>query len=328
MIKSVSKKSISPVLVLSPVMPMIVERIATKFPVVKLFEQENPESWLKAHAGETRAAVAGFTKPHFNAEFLSRFPKLEIIASFGVGYDHVDARAAHGQGIIVTNTPDVLTDEVADLALGLLIATQRRLPQADQYLRQGEWLAKGPFPLSDTLQGKTMGIVGLGRIGKAIAKRARAFGIKVVYHGRTKQEDVRFGYYANLVDMAKAVDILMVITPGGASTHHLINAEVLESLGPKGTLINVARGSVVDQGALVAALSSNKIAAAGLDVFETEPCAPQELIAMPNVVLLPHIASASHHTRNLMGKLVADNIISWLRGKAPKTPVFETPFVV
>jgi lactate dehydrogenase-like 2-hydroxyacid dehydrogenase len=318
-------KIIPPVLIASPVSPMIIDRVARKFKVMKLYECADEETYLQDHAHETHAAIIGYNQPFFNASNIKRFPNLEIISSFGVGYDHVDVQAARKHNIIVTNTPDVLTDEVADLAMGLLISTLRCIPQADQYVRDGSWLSKGAFPLSDTIQGKTMGIVGFGRIGKAIAKRARAFGVKLVYHGRSQQDGVRLKYYPNLVEMAQAVDILMVITPGGASTHHLINQPVLEALGSKGTLINVARGSVVDEAALISALASGKLGAAGLDVFELEPCAPKELIAMPNVVLLPHIASASHHTRNLMGKLVADNIISWLSGKGAKTPVFETP---
>ncbi len=305
---------------------MIIEQIQQKFPITKLYEEPDHDAFLKTQASQIRAAVIGYNQPFFDAESFKNFPKLEIVSSFGVGYDHVDVKAARTYGVTVTNTPDVLTDEVADLAIGLLISTLRRIPQADHYVRDGSWLAKGAFPLSDTLQGKTIGIVGFGRIGKAIAKRAKAFGVKLVYHGRTQQADVKLPYYPNLVEMALAVDILMVITPGGPATHHLINAQVLDALGPSGTLINVARGSVVDEAALVNALTSGRLGAAGLDVFKTEPCAPKELIAMENVVLLPHIASASYHTRNLMGKLVADNIISWLSGKGPKTPVAETPY--
>lgn len=326
--KPATKKTSSKpaVLITSPVMPSILERIEAHFPIVRLYEQPDRDAYLATHGAEFRAAVAGFSKSLLDDKVMAKLPKLEVISSFGVGYDHIDANAAGKRGIIVTNTPDVLTDEVADLAIGLLIATVRRLPQSDQYLRQGNWLNKGPFPLSDTIRGKKMGIVGLGRIGKAIAKRARAFGLKIAYHGRNQQTDSRYPYYADLVQMAREVDILMVITPGGSSTKHLINQAVLEALGPKGTLINVARGSVVDESALVAALLTGKLGAAGLDVFEIEPCAPGELIGMKNVVLLPHIASASHYTRNLMGNLVADNIISWLKGRGPKTPVIETPW--
>ena len=314
------------VLITSPVMPLILEQIEAKFPIVKLYEQPDPAAFLESHGATFRAAVAGFSKSQCDDTFMAKLPNLEVISSFGVGYDHIDAKAAGKRGITVTNTPDVLTDEVADLAMGLLIATVRRIPQADAYLRAGKWMSEGSFPLSDTICGKTMGIVGLGRIGKAIAKRARAFGISLSYHGRSEQKGVKYPYFASLVEMARNVDILMVITPGGAGTKHLINAEVMEALGSKGTLINVARGSVVDQAALVEALKSGKLGAAGLDVFETEPSAPEDLIAMSNVVLLPHVASASHHTRNRMGTLVSDNIISWLKGRGPKTPVDETPW--
>lgn len=316
----------SPVLVTAPVMPVILERLEAEFPVIRLWEEKDPDAVIARQGGSIRAAVAGFSKTAIDATFMDRFPALEIISSVGVGYDHIDAAAAAKRGIIVTNTPDVLTDEVADVALGLTIATVRRLPQADSYLRGGHWVAKGAFPLTDSLRGKTMGIVGLGRIGKAIAKRARAFGLKIAYHGRSRQDDVKYPYYADLVEMAEAVDILMVVTPGGSGTRHLINRRVIESLGPTGTLINVARGSVVDEQALVKALSSGKLGAAGLDVFDVEPCLPKELSAMEHVVLLPHVASASVHTRTAMANLTADNIVNWLRGLGPVTPVVETPW--
>ena len=203
------------------------------------------------------------------------YPNLEIISSFGVGYDNIDAKAAARLGIIVTNTPGVLDDEVADTALGLMIMTVRQLPQAERYLRAGQWSAKGAFPLSPSLRGRTVGILGLGRIGKAIATRVAGFGLDVVYHGRHAQAGVPYRYYPSLVEMAKASDILIVVAPGGPSTRHIINAEVLEALGPDGVLINIARGSLVDEKALIEALRTGKILAAGLDVFENEPNAPQ-----------------------------------------------------
>jgi lactate dehydrogenase-like 2-hydroxyacid dehydrogenase len=252
-------------------------------------------------------------------------PGLRIVSNVAVGYNNIDVAHARSRGIIVTNTPDVLTDEVADTAMGLLLATVRQLPQADAYLRAGKWLAK-PFPFTDTLRGKTMGIVGLGRIGKAIARRAEAFGLSLAYHSRSPKPGVPYPYYPSLVDMAAAVDILMVITPGGAATKHLINAKVLEALGPRGVLINIARGSVVDEKALIAALKAGKLGSAGLDVFEHEPNVPKELIDIPHVVLLPHVGSASVHTRNAMGNLVVDNLKQWFAGKGPITPVVETPW--
>ncbi|SED90882.1 Lactate dehydrogenase [Rhizobiales bacterium GAS191] len=295
------------------------------FHVYRPFTGAEQQAKLEGAAAQIRGVAAGASHEPLNDAFFDLYPKLEILASCGVGYDHIDAKAAAKRGIIVTNTPDVLTEEVADTALGLLISTIRRLPQADAYVRAGKWLAK-PFPFTDTLRGKSMGIAGLGRIGKAIARRAEAFGIGVSYHSRSPQRGVPYPYYPTLEGMAQAVDILMVITPGGAATRHLINARILEALGPHGTLINMSRGSVVDEQALIAALKAGKIASAGLDVFENEPNVPQELIAMENVVLLPHVGSASVHTRNAMGNLVVDNLKSWFSGKGPLTPVVETPW--
>jgi lactate dehydrogenase-like 2-hydroxyacid dehydrogenase len=216
-----------------------------------------------------------------------RFPKLEIVSSFGVGYDHVDAKWAGEHGIVVTNTPDVLNEEVADTALGLLLCTLREFPQAERYLRAGKWVEKA-YPLtSATLRDRIVGIVGMGRIGKAIARRLDAFGVKVVYHSRNPQSGVAYKYYPKLIDMARDVDTLMVIVPGGAGTRNLIDAEVLKALGPNGVLINMARGSVVDEQALIKALQDRIILSAGLDVFVNEPQVPKELIEMDHIVLFP-----------------------------------------
>jgi lactate dehydrogenase-like 2-hydroxyacid dehydrogenase len=295
------------------------------FHVHRPFLGSSQEAGLEQAAGEIRGVAAGASHDPLGGAFFDRFPKLEILASCGVGYDHVDAKEAARRGIIVTNTPDVLTEEVADTALGLLISTVRRLPQADAYLRAGKWLDKA-FPFTDTLRGKSLGIVGLGRIGAAIARRAEAFGLAISYHSRSAKPGIPYPYYPTLEGLAKAVDILMVITPGGAGTKHLINAKILEALGPKGVLINMSRGSVVDEKALIEALKAGKIASAGLDVFEHEPKVPAELIAMENVVLLPHVGSASVHTRNAMGQLTVDNLKSWFDGKGLLTPVAETPW--
>jgi lactate dehydrogenase-like 2-hydroxyacid dehydrogenase len=313
-----------PVLIPAPTMPLIMEGVGKAFNAVKLWEQADPEAYLAANAGSIRA-IAGGNKKRMDGAWLSRFPKLEFVSNFGVGYDGVDAIWCGGNGVVVSNTPDVLTDEVADLALGLLLATIRQLPQADAYLRRGEWL-KGAFPLTTSLRGRKIGIVGLGRIGKAVAKRLDAFGVEIAYHGRSRQADVAHAYFADLADMAGAVDVLLSVAPGGAATHHIINAKVLKALGPDGILINVGRGTVVDEAALAEALASGTILSAGLDVFEDEPRVPQALIDMPHVVLLPHVGSASHHTRRLMGQLVVDNLISWFSGKGPLTPVPETPW--
>jgi lactate dehydrogenase-like 2-hydroxyacid dehydrogenase len=256
---------------------------------------------------------------------MSRFPKLEIVSSFGVGYDHIDAKWAGEHGIIVTNTPDVLNEEVADTALGLLLCTVRHLPQAERYLRAGNWPTHGDYQLTPSLRDRTAGIVGMGRIGKAIARRLDSMHVPVVYHTRRPVADVAYKHYPSLVEMARDVDLIIVITPGGAATKNLVNAEVLEALGPNGILINVARGTVVDEAALIKALKEKKILSAGLDVFAQEPKVPQELIDMDNVVLLPHVGSASVATRRAMDTLVASNIISWFSGKGPLTPVPETP---
>jgi lactate dehydrogenase-like 2-hydroxyacid dehydrogenase len=295
------------------------------FRVHRPFLGADQKAKLERAAHTIRGVAAGASHEALGEAFFDRFPKLEILASCGVGYDHVDAKAAARRGIVVTNTPDVLTEEVADTAIGLLLSTVRRLPQADAYVRAGKWL-KQQFPLTDTLRGKSLGIVGLGRIGIAIARRAEAFGLAVAYHSRSPRPGAPYPYYPTLDGLAEAMDILMVITPGGTATRHLINAKILDALGPKGTLINMSRGSVVDEKELIAALKAGRIASAGLDVFEHEPRVPEELMAMQNVVLFPHVGSASVHTRNGMGNLTVDNLKSWFAGKGPLTPVAETPW--
>jgi lactate dehydrogenase-like 2-hydroxyacid dehydrogenase len=315
------------VLMLGPAVPIVETGIEAQFTLHRLWQSPDPGALLDQLAPHVRAiAAGGGAHAPIGRDFLSRFPKLEIIASFGVGYDHVDAAFAGANGIIVTNTPDVLTEEVADAAIGLLLATVRQLPQAERYLRVGNWL-KGNFPLTPaTLRNRTIGIIGLGRIGKAIARRLEAFRVPIVYHGRKPQAGVPYRYYARLIDMARGVDTLLVVTPGGPETQNLVGAEVFEALGHNGILINISRGSVVDEPALIAALRAGKLLSAGLDVFADEPHVPQELMAMEHVVLLPHVSSASHFTRNAMGQLVVDNLVSWAAGKGPRTPVPETPW--
>jgi lactate dehydrogenase-like 2-hydroxyacid dehydrogenase len=256
---------------------------------------------------------------------MAMFPNLEIVSSFGVGYDHVDSAFAREHNIIVTNTPDVLTEEVADVALGLLISTLREFVKADRYLRSGQW-AKQNYPLTvGSLRGRTVGMVGMGRIGQAIARRLDASLVPVVYHSRNPADGVSYKHYPNLVEMAKAVDTLIVITPGGAATAKLVSAEVIDALGPTGVIVNLARGSVIDEQALIAALKAGKILGAGLDVFANEPNVPDELRALQNTVLLPHVGSASVVTRDAMDQLVVDNLKLWFDGKRPLTPIPETP---
>ncbi len=311
-------------LIASPMMPMIEEQLERHFAVERLYKAADKEKLL-AEFGPSVRALGATPGTKVDAAMMQKLPQLEIIGSFGVGYDSVDAKWAGEHGIVVTNTPDVLNEEVADTAIGLLLATIRQFPQADRYLREGKWLQK-PFPLTVTLQDRTVGVVGMGRIGKAIAKRLEAFNTPVVYHARNKADGVAYKHYPDLKAMARDVDVLIVITPGGAATKHLINKDVLEALGSNGIVINVARGSVIDEQALIEALRNKTILSAGLDVFEEEPKVPQALIDMEHVVLLPHVGSASVHCRNLMGQLVVDNLVAWANGKPPLTPVAETPW--
>src|SRR5665647_2107686 len=284
------------------------------------------DALIKSVGGKIRAIAIAYTANKVDAAFMQRFPKLEQISSFGVGYDHIDAKWAGEHGIIVTNTPDVLNEEVADTALGLLLCTVREFPQADRYVRAGKW-ATAQYPLAKaTLRNRTVGMVGMGRIGRAIARRLEAFGVPVVYHSRNPQAGVSYKYYPKLLDMARDVDTLMVIVPGGASTQNMINAEVLKALGANGILINMARGSVVDEQALIAALKDRTIYSAGLDVFAREPEVPKELIEMDHIVLFPHLGSSTEVTRAAMDQLVVDNILAWASGKPPLTPVPETPY--
>ncbi|MFK0684247.1 2-hydroxyacid dehydrogenase [Ochrobactrum sp. BD67] len=260
-----------------------------------------------------------------DAGLIDALPNLQIIGNFGVGYDAVDAKHAATRNVMVTNTPDVLTDEVADTTIGLLIDTVRELSKSQAFLRAGNWVKEGRYPLSKlSLRGRKVGIFGLGRIGKAVARRIEAFGLPIAYHNRRQASDVRYDYYPSLKELAKAVDTLILVAPGGAETARAVNAEVLEALGADGVLINVGRGSLVDEDALVAALNNGTIAAAGLDVFANEPHVSQGLLDAPNTVLLPHIASASQKTRQAMADLVIDNLIAWFDTGSALTPVPET----
>jgi len=256
------------------------------------------------------------------ASLIERMPKLEIITVNSVGYDLVDMKKALSRHIPVTHTPDVLTDDVADLAIGLTIMTSRRLAQADRFVRAGRW-TKEKFPVAGKVTGKRMGILGLGRIGRAIAKRAEGFGMQILYTDRAKM-DTPYRFLPDLVSLAKESDFLMGASSAGPDAKHLVNAAVFEALGPDGILINIARGSVVDEAALIAALQAGKIAGAGLDVFEHEPNVPEALFGRDDVVLLPHIASSTRETRSEMGRLVIKNLEAWFAGKPLVTPTPET----
>jgi lactate dehydrogenase-like 2-hydroxyacid dehydrogenase len=306
--------------------PVLVGGMEPKVTLHDYLGTADKASLIKSVGDKIRAIAVAYTANKIDGAFMQQFPKLEQISSFGVGYDHIDAKWAGEHGIVVTNTPDVLNEEVADTALGLLLCTVREFPQADRYVRAGKW-PQAYFPLSKaTLRNRTVGMVGMGRIGKAIAMRLEAFGVPVVYHSRNPQPGVTYKYYPKLLDMARDVDTLMIIVPGGAATQNLINAEVLKALGPQGIVINMARGSVVDEPALIQALKDRTIYSAGLDVVVNEPHVPQELIDMDHVVLFPHLGSSTEVTRAAMDQLVVDNILAWAAGKPPLTPVSETPY--
>ena len=293
------------------------ERLQNEFAPVKLWEAKDRDAALKAAAHIRGLAHFGHSK--VDGKLMDALPKLEIIANFGVGVDQIDLDAAKARKIIVTNTPDVLNDCVADCAMALVLNTLRKFPQSDAYLRGGNW-TKSPYPLCTSLGGKVMGVLGLGRIGESIAKRAASFGMQIRYHNRTKK-NVPYPYDPDPVTLAKNSDVVMVVTPGGAGTAKLVNAAVLDALGPEGYLVNVARGSVVDEPVLLKYLQEKKIAGAGLDVFADEPRVPPEFFKLDNTVLFPHVASATAETRKAMGDLQVENLHLHFSGKPVKTRV-------
>ncbi len=318
-----------PALLLTCEMMDLIDRgLEKSFTVHRLHKATDREALIKQIAPEAVAiCTGGWAGVAIDDAFMARFPKLKIVGNFGVGYDSVDAAAAAKRGIIVTNTPDVLNEEVADTTLALLLRTARELYEAEKWLRDGQWAKHGDYRLTGaSLRDRSVGIVGLGRIGKAIARRCEAFLMPVSYFGRNQQPGVAYRYYADLVAMARDVDTLIVVTPGGPGTQNLINAAVLDALGPRGILINMSRGSVVDEAALIAALKARKIHAAGLDVYVGEPKINPAFLELDNAALFPHVGSGSIHTRNAMGQLVVDNLAAYPEGKPPKTPVPETPF--
>jgi lactate dehydrogenase-like 2-hydroxyacid dehydrogenase len=314
-------------LVLGPPKKIIVDGLAKAFSIHHFQDPKDlSEPELARLAPRVRGIAVSGPPGRVDAELMRKLDRLEFVSSFGVGYDHIDAKHAASAGITVSNTPDVLNEEVADTAVGLLLCTVREFPQAERYLRAGKWPQHGDYRLTASLRDRTVGMVGLGRIGKAIARRLDAMRVPVVYHTRNAQADVPYRHYPHLLDMARDVDVLLLITPGGAATRNLVDAKVLGALGPNGILINMSRGSVVDEPALIEALQQKKILSAGLDVFANEPHVPSELVAMENVVLFPHLGSASRPTRNAMEQLVVDNLLAWREGKPPLTPVPETPW--
>lgn len=300
------------------------EEMERCFTVHRWWELKDEAAFLK-DVGPRIRGIAGRPYPWKQTpEFLAHFPKLEITTVFGAGYDSVDMPTAVSRGIIVTNTPGAAAEETADGAMALLLAVTRELRQADKFLRDGEWL-KGRYPLTPSLRGRTVGILGLGRIGKAIAKRCEGFGLNIIYHGRTKQ-NVPNTYYPSLLDMARDADVLMIAAPGSPATNNIVNAAVLKALGPNGILVNVGRGTIVDEPALIAALRNKSILAAGLDVTANEPHVAPELLTLDNAFILPHLAGASHDSWKVMADMLNDNLKSWFAGRGPINPVAETPY--
>lgn len=284
--------------------------LAERYTVHKLHEAADQQAFLAEVAPRIRAHAGSGVK----ADLIAKLPKLEIIAGFGVGVDNIDLAAARTAGVRVTNTPNVLNDAVAELTIGLMIALARRIPQADRFVRAGKWPG-AEFGLFGELTGKTVGILGLGRIGKEIANRAQAMKMRVVYYGRKRQEKEPFVYYDNLADMARDSDWLVVIAPGGKGTEGIVSRQVLEALGPKGMIVNMARGTLIDEPAMVDMLVNGKLGGAALDVFANEPQVPEQLLALDNVVLSPHQGSATHQTRDAMGATLVANLDAHFAGE-------------
>lgn len=299
--------------------PFLVERLKREFTLHDFVNPADPDALLADVGPRIRGILAGGMKGP-NANLINRLENLEIIASFSVGYDATDVIAAQARGVIVTHTPEVLTGDVADLAMTFILMAPRRIGEAERFLRAGRWL-QGRMDLGTTVRGKRLGILGLGRIGKAVARRAEVFGLNIAYHDIKPMGDLTYRSYPTLLDLAAASDILLVACEGGAATRGLVDAEVLRALGPQGFLVNAARGTIVDQPALVTALRQGQIAGAALDVFDGEPTVPEDLLAMENVVLTPHIASSTHETRRAMADLVYDNVRAHFDGKPVLTPV-------
>lgn len=304
---------------LCPMMPYLEQELEKRFNLLKLWTFPQKQQLLKDHAGSIRAIV-GNAGAGADAEFIDALPKLEIISSFSVGVDKIDLRKCKEVGIRVTNTPDVLTDCVADLAIGLMLSVLRRLCESDRYVRSGNW-KRGEYKLTTKFSGKTVGIIGLGRIGTAIAKRAEAFSCPISYYSRTEKPDTKFKYYPSVVELASNSQILVVACPLTEETRHIINREVIDALGPKGVLINIGRGPHVDEPELVSALVEGRLGGAGLDVFEHEPEVPEELFELENVVLLPHVGSGTWETRKAMADLAIGNLEAHFLKKPLLTPL-------
>ena len=306
------------IVVMGPIYAPTLSQLDAICTVHRLWEAPDKNAFLADLCGRVDTAVTSGGRG-MTAEEMRALPALKLIACFGVGVDAIDVDSATAFGIKVTNTPDVLTEDVADLALALLLATVRRVAAGDRFVRDGLWL-KGAMPLTQSLQNKTLGIIGMGRIGHAIAKRAQAFGMQIAYQGPRRKPEP-YAYFADPVELARHCDVLLAACPGGEATRGLVSVAVIEALGPEGVFVNIARGSVVDEAALVDALVQGRLGGAGLDVFADEPRVPDALVELDQVVLQPHVGSATFATRQAMGQLVIDNVAAWFAKKPLVTPV-------
>ncbi len=307
------------VLAVGALMPYAMQALEERYTLHKLNDAEDPDAFLRS-VGDRIRGIATFGRAP--AALIDACPNLEIISSVGVGTDGIDVEHAKRRGIPVCNTPDVLNDEVANTAIALLLATTRRIVSYDRYAREGRWAREGDPPLTHGLAGRQIGIVGLGRIGRTIADKLQPFHCKIAYFARHQRPDAPYRFYADLKELARDSDVLIVIVPGGAATKNLIDRSVMDALGPEGTLINVARGSVVDEPAMVAALQEGRLGSAGLDVFASEPSIPEPLTRMDNVVLQPHQGSATVETRRAMADRMLDNLAAHFEGRPLLSPLF------
>ncbi|CAI8601167.1 unnamed protein product [Vicia faba] len=307
------------VLLVAQVMPYLEQELTKRYNLLRIWDFPQKSTLLSQHAPSIRAVV-GSSGAGADSEFIDSLPKLEIVSSFSVGVDKIDIDKCKEKGIRVTNTPDVLTDEVADLAIGLILTLLRRICECDRFVRAGNW-KRGDYKLTTKFSGKNVGIIGLGRIGTAIAKRAEGFNCPISYYSRTQKQESKYKYCSSVVELASNCDILVVACPLTEQTHHIINREVINALGPKGFLINIGRGKHVDEPELVSALVEGRLGGAGLDVFENEPHVPEELFGLDNVVLLPHVGSATVETRTAMADLVLGNLEAHFLGKSLLTPL-------
>ncbi|MEW5812221.1 MAG: 2-hydroxyacid dehydrogenase [Actinomycetota bacterium] len=309
------------VLQVGPLRPSLEQTLADDYSAVRLPDDDARQTGFLADRGEDVTAIVTSGRARIGDDLMATLPNLGAVINFGVGYEHIDVAAAAKRGIVVSNTPDVLTDCVADTAVGLIIDTMRQFSASDRYVRAGRWPVDGDFPLTRQVSNARVGIIGLGRIGSAIAQRLRAFGCTISYHNRHRVPDVPYLYVDSLVELARHCDVLVVAAAGGEGTLALVNREVIDAVGPQGYLVNIARGSVVDQDALVTALVEGRLAGAGLDVFVDEPQVPEELFALDTVVLLPHVGSATVQTRAAMETLTVRNLDAFLTSGVLVTPV-------